>query len=672
MAVLLSGLIFKLVLQVDYHRPLASNFYTLLIEKEFLMRTYKAILSKLCIAMFILVAAPYLYAQESDCAKEHLFKTVDEAIMKAQECATERAIKNLADAQEYIDLEYLSTIDVAGVQTCNRVNSGRKEYFKMANVVVYAGNQVGYVNHHLIRNYGWDICSRYGRALASSPPWYKYEVSCPFPFEYDENDQRCITYCPEEEPDFDVVTGQCVGETDVEDEAEMCAFNPVQIRTGEKIQLERDIEISAPFPLVLSRTYRSLRAGESRKLTNRAFNALSSQAIASEPHESSGRFVKIVQPENYSYPIIRLPTDQGTSRMHESFKSAGQHNWSFSLLGELSTPQQRNVVSVSFGGNQEYFDQDASGHYIGRELTQSRLSFDESDKELQWAYTTEDEITIFFNSWGRIAKQIDRSGNSIFYSWSDDGNPANKIVEIFDQSSNSLLIKFGFEERVDQVIASNGITLDYSYDYFGNISSVTRSAIIGEETLELTKEYHYENLDFPYMLTGMTDETGVRISTWEYDNLGRVVKTFRAGNTDTGTLIFQGDDITTTNALGKSTTYHYGLVSGRKRLISVEGHQSQHCAAANRNYTYYPNGQVKTQTDWEGNVTYFEYNDKQQETKRVEGHGSPAAIETLTTWHPTLNLPIAISTGNSQQSFEYDASGRLVKEIASELSNSNP
>lgn len=37
--------------------------------------------------------------------------------------------------------------------------------------------------------------------------------------------------------------------------------------------------------------------------------------------------------------------------------------------------------------------------------------------------------------------------------------------------------------------------------------------------------YHYENTDYRYALTGITDHRNVRIATYEYDNLGRAIRT---------------------------------------------------------------------------------------------------------------------------------------------------
>ena len=61
----------------------------------------------------------------------------------------------------------------------------------------------------------------------------------------------------------------------------------------------------------------------------------------------------------------------------------------------------------------------------------------------------------------------------------------------------------------------------YSYDSYHRLVRV-------EYPDGTTRQYHYENADFYYALTGITDENGVRYATFAYDSQGRAISTEHA------------------------------------------------------------------------------------------------------------------------------------------------
>jgi len=210
---------------------------------------------------------------------------------------------------------------------------------------------------------------------------------------------------------------------------------------------------------------------------------------------------------------------------------------------------------------------------------------------------------------------------------------------------------------LSSVSASSGDVVDYEYDQYGNLAKVTRTSANGQTTL---RQYHYEDTRFPYALTGITDEKGVRYASWTYDAVGRAIKSVHAGNVDKTTFAYATDSSTVTNPLGKADIYHYSLVGGARRLISVEGQASTSCLASNQAYTYYDNGLLKSKTDKEGRVTQYEYNDRGLVERMVEAVGTPQERITTTQWHPTLPLPIKVTQGNRVVSYDYDNQGLLL------------
>ena len=197
-------------------------------------------------------------------------------------------------------------------------------------------------------------------------------------------------------------------------------------------------------------------------------------------------------------------------------------------------------------------------------------------------------------------------------------------------------------------------TITYGYDDWDRLVSVTHSD-------STSRQYHYENADYPYGLTGITDERGVRFGTWDYDDQGRANSSEHAGQERTD-LVFNADGSTTvTNPLGKQTTYHFAEIEGLKRVTQVEGHASANCLAANKDYSYYANGLLETRTDWQGVTTRFEYNDRGLKTRRIEAEGTPQERITTWTWDPTKPLNLTRTEGGKTTTYQYNHLNQLIR-----------
>ncbi|OMH39302.1 DUF6531 domain-containing protein [Motiliproteus sp. MSK22-1] len=211
------------------------------------------------------------------------------------------------------------------------------------------------------------------------------------------------------------------------------------------------------------------------------------------------------------------------------------------------------------------------------------------------------------------------------------------------------------DQGVLQSALLNGTeNITYGYDPYNRLVSVTR-------TDNTSRQYHYENPDYPFNLTGITDERGIRFASWGYDDQGRANSSEHAGQERTE-LVFNADGSTTvTNPLGKQTTYHFAEIEGLKRITQVEGHASANCLAANKDYTYYANGLLKTRTDWQGVTTRFEYNDRGLKTRRIEAEGTPQERITTWTWDPIKPLSLTRTEGGKTTQYEYNSSGQMIR-----------
>ena len=483
---------------------------------------------------------------------------------------------------------------------------------------------------------------------------YKKECKAPF----DDVDGECATFCPVSKPGLDLEGGGCFSNKDKKEEDEICRFNPVVVSTGDKTETEVDIQFSSPFPLEIKRTYQSTRTQESKNIRNLAYYTA--------PTPIPGvNMVKHVQPENYSGRSYSMP------KMTNGIKYAGYKNWQFLALASLTSNSEKAFVKVSYKNETVVFDKSVNGNYLARNLRSETLILNSSLIDAPWEFRLSSGEAFYFSSLGQLIKRTNLQGYSHYFSPVTSLASLNSFT-ITDDFSNSLKVTYTSLGPIIKIEASNGITIDYGYDNIaGNLTTVKKSIPTDPNNpnalTELTKTYHYENGTFPYALTGITDEKGVRYATWVYDAFGRVIQSNHINGVDNGTLTYEANTTTAANVLGKSTKYNYATVSGAKRLVTVEGVATESCAAANQAYTYYDNGRIKTQTDWESNVTYFEYNSKGQVTKRTEGYGTPEAYTVETLWHDTFNEPSVITYPDKQEKFTYNTQGKLINKSVTAL-----
>lgn len=176
--------------------------------------------------------------------------------------------------------------------------------------------------------------------------------------------------------------------------------------------------------------------------------------------------------------------------------------------------------------------------------------------------------------------------------------------------------------------------------------------------------YHYEDSRNDRLLTGITDENGVRFATWAYDDQFRAISSEHANGSEKSTIAYNADgSATVTNEYGKSATYQFEVIQGAKYVTAIQGEPSPNCPASNSNFTYDAQGLMKTKTDAKGNVTTYDYNDRGLETSRTEASDTPQARTTTTEWHPTLFLKTKVTEPNRIITYQYDAQGRQTGQI---------
>lgn len=373
--------------------------------------------------------------------------------------------------------------------------------------------------------------------------------------------------------------------------------NPVNPINGNKVQVETDYQQARAFPLKVERTYNSL-VGEW-------------QFLMRLEHVFGSEHARVIQPDGKRRTFSRLVDS----------------NW-------LSiNPELKSNLSVT---------RNPEGQPQG------------------WSYQTSEDVTYDFDAVGRLVSAENRAGVRHDYTYSTDA------ITVTHSMDGTLVYHLDLSGRITGFTDPDAYTYSYEYNQDGMISAFTYPVEIGSPQ----KLYRYQDENHNDLLTRIvyndTDQT-YTFAYWFYDENRRATQSSHDFNTDTVLFDYanrydpQYPRTTTTNALGKKTTYYFTDLNGKDKTFYVAGHPSENCQAANQAYGYYQSGYLYSSRDWNGYTTVYERNAKGQETRRIEAINTPEERSTTTEWHSEFELPVRISVPGRTTTLAYDSSGNLIQ-----------
>ena len=285
-----------------------------------------------------------------------------------------------------------------------------------------------------------------------------------------------------------------------------------------------------------------------------------------------------------------------------------------------------------------------------------------------WRYTLKDDTVEEYDVNGKLISITNRASQvqTLTYDLSSanggDDDPAtlDQVTGPFGRK-----LSFSYDSNGKLVTFTDPDNQEYHYTYHstGNIETVTYP---DETPLDNTdnpvRTYHYENLDdFPTHLTGITDETGKRVASWEYDFWGRTIVSERGGGAERLQFSYNSDISTTvTDEQGRSQTYHLSKQHNYFQATQIDNGPCSNCGEQFKNTSFDGNGFVSSRTDFNGNTTTFTHDSNGLETSRTEAVGTPQERIITTEWHPTFRLPTKITEPGKVTTFTYDTQGRLL------------
>lgn len=420
-------------------------------------------------------------------------------------------------------------------------------------------------------------------------------------------------------------------------EAGFAIANPVAVASGAKVQTESDFPGTPIGTLRVERTYRSLRDGGAGQSAGQA----------------------------WSFSFDR--NFQGVAALY-------------------SRPEDPpRLVTGSFGdGSQFEFQRQSLSTYVSvfdkRETLSSLTSgFDD------WVLTTRNgDIERFSKINGKfvIVSSHSRDGIAQFYQYGSD----NKLSAITDSGGRMLVVTWS-GPVVTSIIGQTG-TVRYGYemaqaddgtDISGTERLVTVESYDTDNRLLATRRYHYEDSNNRYLLTGITDENGVRFATYGYNAFGQAVLSEHAEGADR--YIFEypdRDKRVVTDPLGTkrefNLTYEHvsaGLVVGASQPGGAG------CGPGSSKLAYDSRGRLSSSTDFNDRKTCFITEPARGlVTSEVSGLGvgdaCPVGANTAiaaghrrvsTAWHPDAALATTVAGPKLITRYFYngqpDANGNL-------------
>ncbi len=325
--------------------------------------------------------------------------------------------------------------------------------------------------------------------------------------------------------------------------------------------------------------------------------------------------------------------------------------------------------------------------------------FNADSQPVGWTLITADDTTESYDTAGRLTSVRIRSGAQQTLSYSDgteasgyvldaQGNPtgwplpADLLIRVADAYGRQLTLGYNAQSRLIKLTDPASGIYRYGYDGAGNLQSVIYPDSRQRQYL-YNESAHTGGVILPHALTGVIDEKGHRLASYEYDAQGRGISSkrwadtalTRAAGTATLTYAMNADgqpvSSTVTDGLGTVRTYPFTTILG---LVKDTGASLPGVGACGpprgKTRAHDANGNLSSVTDFENNVTQYGYDlTRNLETRRVEGlkDQSGAVVTTadtratITSWHATFRLPFEIKEYSGGVDAGGNPTGTLLK-----------
>jgi RHS repeat-associated protein len=275
-----------------------------------------------------------------------------------------------------------------------------------------------------------------------------------------------------------------------------------------------------------------------------------------------------------------------------------------------------------------------------------------------WKVTTASSDVEVYDTSGRLASITTRAGYVTTLTYNAT---SGRLETVTDAYGRSLSLGYNGDGLLSSLTDPAGRTYSYGYDSAKRLTSVTYPGT-------QVREYLYEHATWPFLLTGIEDERGIRLATYAYDSAGKATSTEHAGSRNKYTVSWGAGSsssfaVTATDAFGTQHAYQFAITGGTHKMTSRAPVYGSSVTKAYDATT----GNISSQTVKGVTTTYVYDATRNLETSRTEASGTSVARTITTTWHSTYRLPATITEPsgvagvNLVTEFTYDTAGNLTK-----------
>ena len=439
--------------------------------------------------------------------------------------------------------------------------------------------------------------------------------------------------------------------------------SPVYLSSGDLVVDFQDLGLGLGLPIDVVRTYNS---GDDRNglgglgwahgFELRGYvthDGVSTVVVLRWPTGQRHRFVR--QPDgSYSKPL-GCPVDLKATPSGFEVTRAGQYTYFLD-----STGKPLSVADAS--GREATFGYDSSGCVnsistpsgggvdvvrgpngkiasvtgpAGRTVS---YEYDDSGQLVSVTNPLSETTSFVYEAGGRLVEVLDPLGRSTMSVTYDSSGRVSRLVD--RTGDHSYVYGSGYTLKVNN---SDGGTWNYGLDGEGVVTSVTNP--VGN-----TRTMVYDGL---YNLIRETDFTGAE-TNYEYDSQGNLTK---LTGPDGGVFQYVYDDegnrVQMVDALGVVTVMDYDADGNQTRTVQAAGLPEEREMLR----TFDVDGNLLTETDFEGNATTYTYDSEGRVTSVTDPTGVATAYEYDAYGYPSrTTLP-----NGSVVEYDYDAVGRLLE-----------
>jgi RHS repeat-associated protein len=230
----------------------------------------------------------------------------------------------------------------------------------------------------------------------------------------------------------------------------------------------------------------------------------------------------------------------------------------------------------------------------------------------RWTYFSDDDTEEQYDHQGRLLSRTDRNGVSQTMHYNGRG----QLVRVAHSLGRELTFAYHPSGKLASMTAPGSRTTRYEYE------GLDLARVIYPDGTN--RRYHYEDERFPGKLTGVTDERGVRTVSVEYDYRGRAVMTAGPDGADRYRFEYYEGGFKEIDPLGTIRSYQLSRVQDIWRVTRAE----QGCGSCGIDVAtaaFDSRGYPSSDTDFEGNVTRYSYDERGLLRSMTEAAGTSLA-----------------------------------------------